>query len=139
MAETGVKPEEPLFYIGLLMVGCYFLYLFYLDKRLKAKNRLKAHTLKNSILEAEKKLEQNTSLLKAELSQHYDSQWIDMALQGYLFEEMPKVLLQVAKGAPHDIQFTGDHGQVWQYGSHQGPRLLVNLWNDYVTSWHKIK
>lgn len=137
--NEAVKPEEPLFYIGLLIVVCYFFYWFYQDKKQKARRNLHIQLLKNNLLQAEKTNQNNESLLTNELAKHYSSVWIEKALKGYIFENMPLILLKVAMGPPNDIVFNTNKGQVWKYGANGSSQLVINIWEDQVTNWHQTK
>lgn len=135
--EKAVKPEEPLFYIGLLIVICYSIYLFYMDSKQKVNKQHRIQSLKNTLLETEKKHQNSKALLRSELTKHYSSNWIDDALNGYIFENMPLILLKVAMGTPDDIIFNGNKGQVWKYNASEGSNLVINIWDEHVTTWHK--
>ena len=134
--ETAIGPEEPLFYIGLLIVLCYFIYLVIMNSRQKANRQQKIKLLDIEILNAEKQFENTSLLLKNELSKYYSSEWVDASLNGYILKDMPEVLLKVAIGSPNDVNFNGPHGKVWKYGYNGGSKLVVNIWNNRVSTWH---
>jgi len=136
--DKVAKPEEPLFYIGLLLVLIYFVYLFYKDRKSKVKQVQKINSLNEKIANAQEQFDNNSFLLKKELEKHYSTLWIENAFDGYIFKDMPIVLLKVALGRPSDITFNGKDGQIWKYNNANTSKLVVNIWEDQVTTWEKI-
>lgn len=137
--DKGVKPEEPLFYIGLLIVLIYFLYYFYMDRKQGKRKLKKIQSIENKTLQVTKQHENNKLLLINELTKHYSSTWVQDALKGNIFTEMPTILLKLAMGNPTDITFNGREGQVWKYEKTYGTKLVINIWDDQVTNWSEIK
>ncbi|MTG98210.1 MULTISPECIES: hypothetical protein [Myroides] len=136
--EKAVKPEEPLFYIGLLIVLIYFIYLYFLDTKQKRNSAKKIESLENKILKAKQNYLSNNQLLKDELTKYYPVDWVESAFNGQIYKGMPIILLKVALGTPKDIVFNGSQGQVWKYDSKQEYKLLINIWDEQITTWQQI-
>lgn len=138
MAVEAVGPEEPLFYAGIVFCTIYLLYLIYMQI-LQVKRKKNAYTACQLRIAAHKyELKKNSDLIRTELCKFFPQNWIDTALAGKIFVEMPAVLLSLAWGKPDDIRFSGEQQQTWKYNQNQKPNYVINLWDDKVVSWHQL-
>lgn len=137
MLNTPTTPEEPLFYIGLLIIICCFFYLKAKDANANNSKSRYQSLLASKINEAERNLQNSHKRLDNELSRCYPPEQVQQALDGYIFEKMPLVLLKTAMGTPDSIDFHGPSGQIWKYSNSQGQELIFNIWDDHVTTWQK--
>lgn len=136
MAVEAVGPEEPLFYAGIIFCIIYLFYLVFMQI-LQAKRRKSVYTNgQQRIAAREQELKKASDHIRFELRKHFPQNWIDAALEGKIFVDMPAVLLSLAWGKPDDINFSSRQQQVWKYN--QGVNYIVNLWEDKVVSWHQL-
>lgn len=134
MAVGAVGPEEPLFYAGIIFCTAYLLYLIFMQS-LQAKRKKSAFTAcQQRIAAQEHELQKIGDNIRSELRKFFPQNWIDTALEGKIFVEMPAVLLSLAWGKPDDINFSGEQQQTWKYNK----SYIVNLWDDKVVSWHQL-
>lgn len=138
MAEGAVGPEEPLFYANIIFCTLYLFYLIFMQN-LQAKRRKDAYAIcQQSIAAHEQKLKKSAENMQLELRKYFPQNWIDAAMEGKIFVEMPAILLSLSWGKPDDISFSSREQQAWKYSQNQRVNYIVNLWDDKVVSWHQL-
>lgn len=136
MADGAVGPEEPLFYAGIIACTIYLLYLVFMQI-LQTKRRKNVYdTCQQRLAFQEQELKKTTENIRFELRKYFPQNWIDAALEGKIFVDMPAVLLSLAWGKPDDVNFSSRQQQIWKYN--QGVNYIVNLWEDKVVSWQQL-
>lgn len=138
MTEGAVGPEEPLFYAGIIFCTLYLLYLIFMHI-LQTKRRKSVYTnCQQRIALHEQELKKSAENIHFEFRKHFPQNWINAALEGKIFVEMPAVLLSLSWGKPDDINFSGGQQQTWKYKQNQQVNYVVNLWDDKVVSWQQL-